>query len=275
MSDGVATLDEEKVARLHGVVDALGSVAVAFSGGIDSTLVLAVCAARLGSDAVVGVIGVSPSLPHGELDEARSLARAIGARLVEIATAELEDPRYASNPEDRCFFCKSELYRLVVPWARENGHACVADGMNADDRGDWRPGVAAADAAGVRHPLLEAGFSKSDVRDLARRLGLPNWRKPALACLSSRVPHGTSIDASLLGRIGRAEAAVRALGFDSLRLRVHGDSVRIEVPEPQIERLFRRREAVVSAVRAEGFPFVALDLEGYRSGSLNPRRRTP
>lgn len=267
-TSGVAPPDAAARARLHAAIDSLQSVAVAFSGGVDSTLVLALAHERLAGRAV-GVIGISASLPPGELDEARALARAIGAPLEEIATGEVADPRYAANPADRCFFCKSELYRLVVPWARERGYASVADGANADDAGDWRPGAAAADAAGVRHPLLEAGLRKAAIRALARERGLANWDKPALACLSSRVPYGTAITPPMLDRIGHAELLVRRLGFATVRVRWHGDAARIEVPTADLARLFAAREAVVAAVRSAGFAFVALDLEGYASGSLN------
>jgi len=268
----VQEADPAKVARLHAIVDSLRSVAVAFSGGIDSTLVLKVCRDRLGERAV-GAIGVSASLPPGELDEARALARTIGAPLIEIATAELDDPHYAANPENRCYFCKTELYRHVLPYARAHAIEHVADGMNADDVGDWRPGGRAADEAGVRHPLLEAGFRKADVRQLARELGLPNWDKPALACLSSRVPYGTPIELPMLDRIGRAELALRRLGFASVRVRWHGDAARIEVPIEDLPRLFAARDAAIRAVKDAGFLFVSLDLEGYRSGSLNAARR--
>jgi len=264
--------DPMKVARLHACVDALRGVAVAFSGGVDSTLVLKVAHDRLG-DRAVGVIGVSASLPPGELAEARALARAIGAPLEEIATDELADPDYAANPSNRCFFCKSELYAKLVPWAKGRGLESVADGLNLDDRGDFRPGAQAADDAGVRHPLLEAGFTKADVRALARALGLRNWDKPALACLSSRIPYGTAVTVPRLDRIGRAEAAVKRLGFASVRVRFHDDAARIEVPPADLERLFARRDEVVRAVKDAGFVYVALDLQGYRSGSSNETLR--
>lgn len=263
-----ATVAPEAVTRLHAIVDALGSVAVAFSGGIDSTLVLRVAHDRL-RERAVGVIGVSASLPPGELADARSLAHAIGVRLVELPTDEVSDPRYAANPANRCYFCKSELYARLAPWARENGFAAIADGTNADDVGDWRPGGKAADEAGVRHPLLEAGMGKTAIRALARSLGLENWDKPALACLSSRVPYGTAIVPAMLDQIGWAELLVRRLGFASLRVRWHGDVARIEVPPADLERLFAQRNEVTAAVRMAGFKFVALDLDGYRQGALN------
>jgi uncharacterized protein len=266
--------ERAQVERLHAIVDALRSVAVAFSGGVDSTLVLKVAHDRL-DDGAVGVIGVSASLPPGELEQARALAKSIGAPLHEMATGELDDPEYAANPSNRCFFCKSELYRQLVPWAKERGIAHVADGLNLDDRGDFRPGAKAADDAGVRHPLLEAAFAKSDVRALARELGLPNWDKPALACLSSRIPYGTAVTVPRLDRIGRAEAAVQRLGFASVRVRFHDDAARIEVPPADLERLFAQRDAVVRAVKDAGFVYVALDLQGYRSGSSNETLREP
>jgi uncharacterized protein len=253
---------------LEGAIDALGSVAVAYSGGVDSTLVLRVAHERLGPRAV-GVIGVSRSLPPGELDAARVVAASFGARLVELATDEVADPRYAANPADRCFYCKSELHAKLRPWARENGFAAVADGLNVDDLGDWRPGKKAADEAGVRHPLVDAGLGKDAIRAVARALGLANWDKPALACLSSRVPYGTAIRPAMLDQIGYAELLVRRLGFASVRVRWHGDVARIEVPGADLARAFDRRAEISAAARTAGFKFVALDLEGYRQGALN------
>lgn len=261
-----------KLARLHTAIDSLRGAVVAFSGGVDSTLVLKLCRDRLGEKAV-GVIGVSPSLPPGELAEARALAKSIGVTLVELPTGELADANYAANPANRCFFCKSELYRHLVPWAQEHGLPSVADGLNADDRGDFRPGAAAADAAGVRHPLLEADFTKADVRALARQLGLPNWDKPALACLSSRIPYGTPVTIERLDRIGRAELAVRRLGFPVVRVRFEDATARIEVPPADLARIVAAREEVVRAVKEAGFLYVSLDLQGYRSGSANEALR--
>ncbi|MBM4014952.1 MAG: ATP-dependent sacrificial sulfur transferase LarE [Planctomycetes bacterium] len=253
---------------LERAIDSLGSVAVAFSGGIDSTLVLRIAHERLGPRAV-GVIGVSRSLPPGELEDARGVAATFGARLVELATDEVTDPRYAANPANRCYFCKSELHAKLRPWALANGFAAVADGLNADDLGDWRPGKQAADEAAVRHPLVEAGLGKAAIRALARELGLPNWDKPALACLSSRVPYGTAIQPAMLDQIGFAELLVRRLGFASVRVRWHGDVARIEVPPEELARAFERRVELAVAVRTAGFKFAALDLDGYRQGALN------
>lgn len=258
-----------KIEALHDVIDRYESVAVAFSAGVDSTLVLKVCRDRLGERAVA-VVGVSPSLPPGELDEARALARDIGVRLVEIETSELDDARYRSNPSNRCYFCKTELYRQVIPYAREQGFRVVVDGLNADDLQDIRPGNQAAEESGVHHPLLDAGFGKRDVRQYARELGLANWDKPSLACLSSRVPHGTAIDPPLLERIGAAELRLKSLGLRQIRLRYHGEVARLEVAAEEMDRAFALRAEILRRVRESGFRFVALDLEGYRSGSLNP-----
>jgi len=248
----------------------LGSVLVCYSGGIDSTLVLAVAHAELGERAV-GLTAVSPSLPQLERDEAVRLAQQLGAdhRLVE--THELDDPRYAANSTDRCFHCKSELYEVAEERARAWGLKAIVNGTNCDDLGDYRPGLEAAKNAGVISPLVELGFGKSDVRALARQLGVPIWDKPASACLSSRLPYGTAVTRERLAQIEQLEGALKQLGFRQLRVRYHGDVARIEVGTDELLRAAdpERRERIVAAGKAAGFRYVTLDLGGYRQGSHN------
>lgn len=253
----------------------VGSVLVAFSGGTDSAFVLRVAHDVLGPRAVA-LTAVSPALAPAEKDEAIRVAREIGAELVLVDSHELEDPGYAANPTNRCYHCKSELYRLTEPERLRRGLAVTANGTNVDDLGDIRPGLEAAREAGVRSPLVEAGLGKADVRRLARQLGLSIWDKPAAACLASRIPHGTAVTAERLGQIGRFEAALKALGLRQVRVRYHGDAARIETAPEELPRALELRLAIVAAGKAAGFPFVALDLEGYRMGSFNellPLRR--
>lgn len=262
MIEGTGRLQRER--DLRAKIAGYGRAVVAFSGGVDSALVAAVAVAELGEDAVA-VTGLSPSLPARERRAAETFARGVGIRWVPLATNELDDPRYASNPANRCYFCKSELYGLLEPYAAARG-ATLLDGLNADDLSEIRPGRRAAGERGVRSPLAEAGFTKADVRDLARRLGLDVADKPAAACLSSRFPTGTAIDAAALGRVEAAEDAVIAAGFDDLRVRHHGDLARLEVPAERVAEAFAARAALAAGIRAAGYAAVVLDLAGYARG---------
>lgn len=258
----------EKIETLKHILTDFDHVAVAYSGGIDSTLVLKVSYDCLGEGAVA-ITAVSPSLPARELEQAQAIARQIGARHILINSQEVADPRYLENTPSRCYFCKSEVYTQLVQRAAELGITALVDGSNADDAGDHRPGLQAARQHGVRSPLQEAGFSKEDVRQLSRQLGLPNWDKPAAACLSSRIPYGTRISIAMLSQVEQAERALHDLGLGQLRVRHHDQVARIEVEVKDFDRLLANRQAILAAFQQIGYQYVTLDLAGFRSGSMN------
>jgi uncharacterized protein len=246
----------------------LGSAVVAFSGGVDSSVVAAVAWRALGPRALA-VTAVSPSVAEGELDGARRVAAAIGIAHETISTDELAREGYRRNGPDRCYFCKTELYESLAALAEQRGYAALLSGANADDAGDWRPGLRAAAEHGVRHPLLEAGAGKEAVRALARELELPSAEKPATPCLASRIPYGTAVEPETLALIDRAERAVRALGFPIVRVRHHGDLGRVEVAADDLVLALAREDELTAAVRAAGYHDAVVDREPFRSGRLN------
>ena len=260
--------DATRLSKARGIVRDLGSVLVAYSGGVDSTLLLKLALDELGEGAV-GALASSPAYPETEQEQARAVARQLGARLVEVTTSEVELDAYTRNNPDRCFHCKEELFDTLGPVQRELGLDHLAYGASADDAGDHRPGHGSAVRRGVRFPLLEAGMGKAEIRAAARTLGLPNWNKPSFACLSSRIPHGSRVTVAALRQIEAAESALKAIGFTQVRVRHHGDVARIEVEASDIPRLVAERERVVRALREVGYTFVSADLEGYATGSLN------
>lgn len=246
-------------------------VAVAFSGGVDSTLLLRVALDTLGTDNVLAITGATELLPAREVEEAQQLAAELHARVMLVQERVLVDESIAANPANRCFFCKASIFSRFSAIAAEQGFPVLLDGANADDQGDWRPGQQAARNLGVRSPLQEAGFTKAEIRELSRELGLPTWQKPSYACLASRIPYGTKLTRELLGTIEAAEAFFHEEGLLAIRLRHHGDLARIEVDEADLSRFlvvdFRKR--VVARMRELGYRYVTLDLQGYRTGSMN------
>ena len=263
---------DQPLGRLRETVRGYASAITAFSAGVDSTLVAVVAQQELGP-AALAATAVSASLAPSELDDAANLARSLGLNHRLVNTREVEDERYATNPVDRCYFCKSHLYTELEALAAQVGARHILNGLNVDDLGDWRPGARAAAERGgmVRSPLHEAGLGKAEIRAAARQLGLPNWDKPALACLSSRVPYGERVTPEKLARICRAEQALRALGFRQLRVRHFADRARVEIAPDELGRV--EAEGLAERIQAEllalGFPAVDIDPRGYRSGRMN------
>lgn len=265
----------EKQARVVAQLQGVGSALVAFSGGVDSALVLAVAVQVLGRDRVLAATAVSPSLPSWELEASQRCAQEIGVAHELVVTHEIDDPNYARNAPDRCYFCKTELYDLLVPLAAARGLQAVLNGLNWDDLGEYRPGARAGAERGILSPLRDAGIGKAEVRAWAQEIGLSVWDKPALACLSSRIPYGTPVTIEALRRVDAAERFIRDAGFRQVRVRHHGTLARIEVSPDELARAFEQRVAIDEGVRAAGYLYVTLDLRGYRSGSLNDVLRQP
>lgn len=261
-------MDQVKENTLRQIVRDLGRVLVAYSGGIDSTLLAVVAHQELGQNAEA-VTAVSPSLPSSDLQEAQAIAQQFNLAHVLLESHELEDPNYQANTPLRCYFCKQEVYGELTQYAREHDFQFIIDGTNLDDTGDIRPGRKAAAEYGVRSPLIEAQFTKADVRALAQQIGLPNWDKPSAACLSSRIPHGTPVTIQLLSQVEQAEIILHGLGIRQARVRHHGEIARLEVSPDDFEIVLAQREKIVEQLRSIGYTFVALDLVGYRMGSLN------
>ncbi len=260
---------ENKLQTCRDILDQLGSVVIGFSGGVDSTLLLSLAVEQLGRQNVLAALAVWEVMGGWEIDQAHRIVQRIGTELVELRIEPLKDHNFVSNRPDRCYHCKKKIFSAFVDLARSRGLHAVCSGANADDTGDYRPGLLAEKELGIREPLLQAGLGKAEIRQLSRQRDLETWDSPSMACLASRVPYGQEISAEKLRQVEQGEALLRQAGFRQYRLRHHGELARIEVPADQIDRLVAMRESLVEQVRALGFAYVTLDLQGFRSGSMN------
>lgn len=261
---------EAKYQELLAHLQTLGGALVAFSGGVDSSLLLAAAREALG-DAVLTVTATSPTFPAHDLESARLIVAQLGVRWITLETEELDDPHFRANPSNRCYFCKKKLFSLLLEKARAEGLPWVIEATNADDLTDYRPGLTAIRELGIRSPFVELGIGKQQIRRLAKELGLANWDRPSSACLASRIPYGEEITRERLARIAKAETVFRELGFRQVRVRDHGTLARIELAADDLARLLDSdlRSRVVALCKAAGYTYVTLDLQGYRTGSLN------
>jgi len=261
---------EKKLRDLAAIIEETGSLLVAYSGGVDSTLLLKVAKDVLG-DRVIAATAKSPTYPQREYEQAKAMAGKLGVKHLTVTTEELAHPEFVQNPPNRCYHCKQELFRQLRQLAQQEGLSWVADGTNCDDLSDFRPGIKAALEMEIRSPLKEAGLTKQEIRSLSKRLGLPTWNKPSLACLASRFPYGHRITLSGLQMVAEAEEYLHSLGFEQVRVRHHNSLARIEVPVKELRRFYQveRRHQVVERLKLIGYTYVTLDLQGYRMGSMN------